>query len=104
TSQTLEHATVERDAIVLSGRLLDSDGEAGPDWRAEITETGRGAMLDARLSGGGEPTSLGFWSGRTPNAAVHGFGEQFTGFDLDGRLLPIIVREQGVGRGEQPLT
>ena len=35
---------------------------------------------------------------------MHGFGEQFTDFDLDDRLLPIIVREQGVGRGEQPLS
>ncbi|MGH3346661.1 MAG: alpha-glucosidase [Nocardioides sp.] len=43
-------------------------------------------------------------SARTEGAGVHGFGEQFDDFDLDGRLLPILVREQGVGRGDQPLT
>jgi alpha-glucosidase len=33
-----------------------------------------------------------------------GFGEQFTHFDLKGRLVPILVQEQGIGRGRQPLT
>src|SRR5699024_11225607 len=56
------------------------------------------------LDSSGAATSLGFFSARTDHAGVHGFGEQFTDFDLDGRLVPIIVREQGVGRGEQPRT
>jgi alpha-glucosidase len=43
-------------------------------------------------------------SGRSDGAAVHGFGEQFAPFDLSGRTVPIVVREQGVGRGEQPIT
>lgn len=33
-----------------------------------------------------------------------GFGEQFTHFDLKGRRVPILVREQGIGRGLQPVT
>ena len=48
--------------------------------------------------------ALALVSGRTPGAGVHGFGEQFAAFDLSGRVLPLVVREQGVGRGEQPLT
>ncbi len=104
TTQTLEAVSTASDAVVLSGQLLDADGTAGPTWRAELTATDRGAMLHATLTGDGEPTSLAFWSGRSDRSAVHGFGEQFTDFDLDGRLLPILVREQGVGRGEQPLT
>src|SRR5699024_4623199 len=104
TTQVIETASADGDAIVLTGRLLSDDGDPGPTWRAEVTATDRGAMLDARLAGDGHPTSLSFWSGRTPNTGVHGFGEQFTDFDLDGRLLPIIVREQRVGRGEQPIT
>jgi len=34
----------------------------------------------------------------------YGFGEQFTYFDLKGRVVPIWVSEQGIGRGQQPLT
>lgn len=35
---------------------------------------------------------------------VHGLGEQFTDFDLCGRHVVLATREQGVGRGKQPLT
>ena len=33
-----------------------------------------------------------------------GFGEQFSCFDLKGRRVPIMVQEQGLGRGDQPIT
>jgi alpha-glucosidase len=43
-------------------------------------------------------------TGRTDSAGVHGLGEQFAPFDLSGRVVPVVVREQGLGRGAQPLT
>lgn len=33
-----------------------------------------------------------------------GFGESYTYFDLKGACVPIITREQGIGRGLQPFT
>jgi alpha-glucosidase len=33
-----------------------------------------------------------------------GFGESFAPLDLRGRLVPVLVSEQGLGRGVQPLT
>ena len=33
-----------------------------------------------------------------------GFGEQFSSFNLKGRRVPIMVQEQGLGRGDQPIT
>ncbi|GAA4814678.1 alpha-glucosidase [Tomitella cavernea] len=41
---------------------------------------------------------------RGPVEGVHGAGEQFTRFDLTGEEVPIVTREQGVGRGREPLT
>ena len=40
------------------------------------------------------------------NADEHffGFGEQFTYFDMKDKEVPIWVSEQGVGRGEEPIT
>ncbi len=35
---------------------------------------------------------------------VFGFGEQFSAFDFKGKRVPIIVEEQGLSRGAQPLT
>lgn len=104
TTQRIDAVTTMSNAVVLEGLLLDDRGHHGPTWRAELTTTDRGAMLDVTLGAAGGPTSLSFFSARTEHAGVHGFGEQFTDFDLDGRLVPIVVREQGVGRGEQPLT
>ncbi|MAP67702.1 MAG: alpha-glucosidase [Candidatus Marinimicrobia bacterium] len=35
---------------------------------------------------------------------IYGFGEQFTNFNLNGKIVPIFVSEQGIGRGKQPIT
>jgi alpha-glucosidase len=35
---------------------------------------------------------------------IFGFGEQFTYFDLKGKRVPILIMEQGIGRGAQPIT
>eukprot|EP00002_Diphylleia_rotans_P029439 TRINITY_DN5998_c0_g3_i1.p1 TRINITY_DN5998_c0_g3~~TRINITY_DN5998_c0_g3_i1.p1 ORF type:complete len:764 (-),score=160.62 TRINITY_DN5998_c0_g3_i1:182-2473(-) len=39
-----------------------------------------------------------------PTEAYFGFGEQFTFFNYKGKKVEILVQEQGVGRGIQPLT
>ena len=36
--------------------------------------------------------------------SYHGFGHQYSVWDLRGRRVPIMTTEQGVGRGLQPLT
>lgn len=36
--------------------------------------------------------------------SFHGFGESFTDFNLRNKVVPILVSEQGVGRGLQPIT
>jgi len=45
---------------------------------------------------------LNYWSEK--DESFHGFGESFTYFNLKGRVLPILVSEQGLGRGEEPIT
>lgn len=34
----------------------------------------------------------------------YGFGEQFSYMDMKGKRVPIFVQEQGLGRGDQPIT
>ncbi|EGD71989.1 hypothetical protein PTSG_00005 [Salpingoeca rosetta] len=43
-------------------------------------------------------------SGVRPMDAVYGFGVQYSVWNMKGRVVPIIVSEQGVGRGLEPLT
>lgn len=40
----------------------------------------------------------------TPDEGFFGFGTQFTFFNMKGKRLPIVVSEQGIGRGEEPIT
>lgn len=96
----------------LSGTLSSStDGAAPPAaYALDVRPRATGGVdltvrTGAAIGSTSAPvTSVGLVSGRSTGAGVHGFGEQFAGFDLDGRLLPIVDREQGVGRGEQPIT
>jgi len=94
-------AVVANDEEVRLTGALSGDG-SDADWEATFAaRPGGGATLAVEVP---DADAVGLSSGRSPEAGVHGFGEQFTDFDLDDRLLPILVREQGVGRGQQPLS
>jgi alpha-glucosidase len=100
TEQRVAKAGPSDDGIRLSGVLSDEGRDLA--WHATISpRPGGGALLDVEVR---RADAVMLTSGRTDGAGVHGFGEQFDDFDLDGRLLPLLVREQGVGRGTQPLT
>ena len=47
-------------------------------------------------------TGLAFAS--SGDERVFGFGEQYSAFDFKGSRIPIMVDEQGLSRGAQPLT
>ncbi|HEY9564260.1 MAG TPA: alpha-glucosidase, partial [Nocardioides sp.] len=98
--QSIDEVSAWGDEVVLNGEL-GGDGERAA---YSLTLSRKGDAVVADLVADGELDAVGLVSGRTKDAGVHGFGEQFTDFDLDGRLLPIVDREQGVGRGKQPLT
>lgn len=93
--QRITGAEVDGDQVIVTGTL------GGRDWTSTFSQRdGGGAVLSAEVDGADVVT---LHSGRD-KPGVHGFGEQFDDFDLDDRVVPILVREQGVGRGEQPLT
>lgn len=97
TTQQVTEASATAEGVRLSGTLDDE-----VPWQATITSReGGGAVMTVEVA---DADAVTLTSGRSADAGVHGFGEQFDDFDLDGRLVPIIVREQGVGRGQQPLT
>lgn len=96
----IESVEASEDTVVLRGRLTGDAADTGVTVRVAARPDG-GAILDAAADD--ETTTLALTSGRSPGAGVHGLGAQFSAFDLEG-LIPIVVREQGVGRGEQPLT
>eukprot|EP00602_Paraphysomonas_sp_CaronLab_P004374 CAMPEP_0185032268 /NCGR_PEP_ID=MMETSP1103-20130426/20220_1 /TAXON_ID=36769 /ORGANISM="Paraphysomonas bandaiensis, Strain Caron Lab Isolate" /LENGTH=825 /DNA_ID=CAMNT_0027568097 /DNA_START=78 /DNA_END=2555 /DNA_ORIENTATION=- len=45
---------------------------------------------------------LNYWC--HPDESFHGFGTQYTYWNMKGLRVPILVAEQGIGRGLQPIT
>ncbi|WP_198170713.1 alpha-glucosidase [Deinococcus arboris] len=86
-----------------TGTLTCPDGRTLPytlRLRAE------GEVLDVRVvvTDGARLTGLGAAGSLARHTRVMGGGEQFSTLNLRGRRLPVLVSEQGVGRGQQPLT
>ncbi|MDO5504424.1 MAG: hypothetical protein Q4G67_14750, partial [Actinomycetia bacterium] len=102
TEQTVTDVTAGGSSVMVQG-MLGGAGEEQLPWRATVSARDEGGVsLSVTLLRGGADV-IGLVSGRE-GGAVHGLGAQFAPADLSGRVVPVIVREQGVGRGSQPLT
>ena len=102
TEQTLTDISGGGSTLTLGG-MLAGEGEERVPWRVSVSVRPEGGVAMAVTLPRGGADSIGLVSGRA-GGAVHGLGAQFAPADLSGRVVPVIVREQGVGRGAQPLT
>ena len=108
TSQTITESRRSGGKAVIRG-LVRGGGQTAP-YTVTMTEVPRSRTVTAldidvsvgRISGGKRATSVMLTSGRGRAVGVHGLGEQFRPFDLSGQIMPILVQEQGVTRGEEP--
>ncbi|WP_417511210.1 TIM-barrel domain-containing protein [Microbacterium sp.] len=87
-------------ALTLSGTLEDVEAIA---WEMRLSE-GASGRLDAAISVDPAANRLYLSAALEPDEGVHGLGAQSAGWDLRGNRVPLIPREQGIGRGEQPLS
>ena len=88
------------EALEVSGRLRCRSGREIP--YSLVLESPGPNRLDLRLrveANRAFLTCASSWEDR-----FFGFGEQFSYVDMRGRRVPIWVSEQGVGRGDQPIT
>lgn len=107
--QRIDRVTRSSGDVVVSGTLSGGPLSAPYTWRVSDAGTGRLAVrvTVGTVTGLGvhrRPDVVALASARGRGERFHGFGEQFAPFDLAGRRVPIVVREQGIGRGRQPLT
>ncbi len=88
--------------IEISGRLYCQSGQDIAYSIFFYTYEGDPDRLEINLAAEANRVFLTYSS--SENEHFFGFGEQFSFVDMKGRRVPVWVTEQGVGRGDQPIT
>lgn len=98
--QAVDAAALDGGVLTLVGTL---DCEQGPvPWSLKAAAE-RGTLVFT-LTSEAPINRLYLAMTSTPDEAFLGFGEQYSVLNMKGRRLPIVVSEQGLGRGAQPIT
>jgi alpha-glucosidase (family GH31 glycosyl hydrolase) len=101
--QTVDRVEKRDDGLLISGRLVGADDPNGVDYKFTLSPASDGRLaFEAEVR---EPYNRIYLTyASSQEERFFGFGTQFTYFDMKGRIVPILIREQGIGRGEQPVT
>lgn len=100
-TQLLERIEAGPDRYALSGELLCAAEKSAYTLEFFVESDQR---LGFELNLAGPLNRAMLIAASVPEEGFFGFGEQFTYFNQKGRLLPIFVMEQGIGRGAEPIT
>lgn len=101
--QTISNISVEGDQIHIKGHLTCPDDKVAP-YIVKFTSIDQSQIqYDIKIDHD-EINRIYFSWLSDEDERFFGFGEQYSTFDMKGKRLPILVQEQGIGRGAQPIT
>lgn len=102
--QTIEAAESDENAVTLRGLLRCTDGESrGYSFRLSATDDDH-LRLEVELDAPAEGDRIFLYPAASDDEEFYGLGTQYARFDHNGTRVPIVVSEQGIGRGVQPLS
>jgi alpha-glucosidase len=103
SDQAIDSIEKRQSTLVVGGRLTrggDSEGVAYTLTFSPMTENRLRFEVEVE-----EPYDRVYLTyASSPEERFFGFGTQYTYFDKKGHKVPIFIQEQGIGRGEQPIT
>ena len=99
--QTIDRVERQEAGLLLAGRLVGAGEDVGYSLTLSLV-TERRLRFEAEVQKPYNRVYLTYAS--APDEHLFGFGVQYTYLDMKGHKVPIFIQEQGIGRGEQPIT
>jgi alpha-glucosidase len=99
---TIEAVAVDGNTAVVTGKLTGAGGAIGYKLAFETVSTSH--LRFTITADAADVNRIRLVAGSVADEAIFGFGQQLTYFNQKGFVLPILVQEHGVGRGQPVVT